>query len=117
MVIAFVSARYKTILEWLNQSKSEQVTHIGVIKRNGPTLYLYVETAYPTFHELFHYFDQVIKENGGMNYVYAFYSVYNGMIDYSVYLRPETKDSMKYYQSSRKDITHQEIENYKKSHL
>ncbi|MFR7591778.1 MAG: hypothetical protein ACLUVC_10060 [Longibaculum sp.] len=115
MVIVLVTARYQTILSWLYEIVDSDITHIGILKQNGPTIYLYVQTSL-SYHEVIRKFHQIIKGHGGMNLVYQFYSIYNGMIDYSDFLSDETKNQMKYYCSHTKDIQDFEIEQYKNEH-
>jgi hypothetical protein len=115
MVIVLITARYAKILDWLCHETYEDISSIGIIKRDGPKVYLYVETDL-SFHQICQQFKSVIKRQGGLMYVYEFYSLYHGMIDYNAYLSKEIKDNTKYYQSSKKDITEAEIELYKKKH-
>lgn len=108
MVIVLVAARYQTILSWLNQLENDAIASLCVIKRNGPKVYLYVETRL-SFHDTIQLFHQCIYQQGGVNYVYQFYGIYHGMIDYNAYLSQKTKDKMPYYLSTQKDISDQEL--------
>lgn len=116
MVVVLVSSRYKTLLEWITSIENENIKHIGVIKKVGPKIYLYFDTSLSQ-NELHHTLKKQIVHSGGLMYVYELYGVFNGMIDYNSYMSEETKQSMKYYQTSKKDIDDQEIENYRKTHL
>lgn len=114
MVIVLVAARYQKILEWINEHQSQHIHSIHLIKQNGPKLFLYVDTSFD-YASLIHLFHQVIRLRGGASYVYQFYTLYNGMIDYNDYLSQETKDSMKYYQSNNKDLSQQELDEFMKT--
>ena len=116
MVIVLVAARFQKILSWIQTIQDDRIMHIGVMKQNGPTLYLYVETSL-SYHDVVRIFHHCIHQSGGMSYVYQFYSIYHGMIDYSDYLSEETKNKMKYYQSEHKDVQDYEIEQYQKEHF
>lgn len=104
MIIVLVAARYQRILDWICEDCS-----IQLIKQKGPKLFLYVETT-DDYQTLIHSFHKRIKQQGGSSYVYQFYSLYNGMIDYNDYLSEETKNHMKYYQSQNKDLSEKEIQ-------
>lgn len=114
MVIVLVATRYTTLLRWIQETDYLNIASIDVIKRNGPKVYLYVDTNL-TFREVCQAFKQAIKSHGGLMYVYELYSIYNGMIDYNAYMSEDTKSSMKYYQSQHKDITNEEIEKWKRT--
>lgn len=116
MVVVLVATRYQTIVNWLQDSQHESIKSIGVIKRIGPKVYLYVDTIL-SFEEINRILRSMIKNHGGAMYVYEIYSVFNGKIDYNAYISVETKLTMKYYQTEHKDITEKEIEDYKKAHL
>lgn len=112
MVIVLVSARYKTILSWLLDQES--ISHIGVIKQNGPKIYLYVESQLSKI-DVLSLMNHVIRQKSGGMMVYSLYTIYNGKIDYNAYLSNETKNQMSYYQKEKKDISNEEIENYKRN--
>lgn len=111
MVIVLIAARYQTILSWLYQLEHDALTSLYTIKRNGPKVYLYVDSclSYKNIIQLFH---QCIYQQGGANYVYQFYGIYHGMIDYNDYLSQETKDKMPYYLSKQKDISDEELKKF-----
>lgn len=109
MIIVLVAARYQKILDWISEDCS-----IQLLKQKGPKLFLYVETTYD-YQTLIHLFHQKIKQKGGASYVYQFYSLYNGMIDYNDYLSEETKNHMKYYQTKNKDLSQEEIDLFLKA--
>ncbi|WP_028042888.1 hypothetical protein [Candidatus Stoquefichus massiliensis] len=113
MVIVLIAARYQTILSWLYQLEHDALTSLYTIKRNGPKVYLYVETKL-SYQDIVRLFQQCIYQHGGINYVYQFYGIYHGMIDYNAYLSQETKDKMSYYLSNQKDISDKEINNFLK---
>lgn len=103
MIVVLVAARYKRILQWLKQSPIENIESIEIVKQVGPKLFLYVETSL-SYQQLIRSFKKRICESGGAMYVYQFYGIFNGMIDYNEYLPASTKLSMPYYQSEKKDI-------------
>ena len=103
MIVVLVSARYQRILEWLSHEPIEAIKTIEVVKRVGPKIFLYVDTSLP-YEKIIQSFRQRIISCGGIMYVYQFYRIFNGMIDYNEYLSDETKMSMPYYQSHHKDI-------------
>lgn len=107
MVVVLISARYKTILQWLKSVPIKGIQAIKIIKQNGPKIFLYVETSF-TYQQVVQCFQKRIHECGGVMYVYQFYSIFQGMIDYNDYLSDEVKLSMPYYQSSNKDILESE---------
>ncbi len=113
MVVVLVAARYQQILKWLQATSFQDINSIHLMKRNGPKVYLYIDTQL-SFYNIIKVFHQCIHKNGGMNYVYQFYSIYNGMIDYNDYLNQSTKDTMPYYCCQHKDITDDEIEHMRK---
>ena len=85
------------------------------MKQNGPKIYLYVDSQL-SFQTIIRLFKQTIQKQGGAAYVYEFYGIYNGMIDYNAYMSETGKQTMKYYQSIKKDITDLEILNYQQAH-
>ena len=107
MIVVLVSARYQRILEWLSHEPIEAIKTVEVVKRVGPKIFLYVDTSLP-YEKIIQSFRQRIISCGGIMYVYQFYRIFNGMIDYNEYLSDETKMSMPYYQSRHKDILESE---------
>lgn len=107
MVVVLVAARYQKILEWLKQAPIQGIQSITIIKQKGPKIFLYVETS-SDYHQVVQSFKKRIRDCGGIMYVYQFYGIFQGMIDYHDYLSDETKLSMPYYQSSNKDILESE---------
>ena len=107
MIVVLVSARYKPILQWLQNAPIESIQSIEVVKQIGPKLFLYVDTTL-SYSQIIQSFKQRIYESGGVMYVCQFYCIFNGMIDYNEYLSDETKLSMPYYQSQKKDILESE---------
>lgn len=103
MIVVLVAARYKRILQWLKQTPIENIESIEIVKQVGPKLFLYVETSL-SYQQLICSFKKRICDSGGVMYVYQFYSIFNGMIDYNEYLPESTKLSMPYYQSKKKDV-------------
>lgn len=115
MVVVLVAPRYTTLLNWIQGYTYDNISTIDVMKRNGPKVYLYVDTQLP-FYEVSRQLRMAIKNQGGLMYVYELYSIYNGMIDYNAYMSEDAKANMKYYQSQNKDITQEDIANYKRTH-
>lgn len=115
MVIVLIATRYQTILNWIQSATYIDISSIGIIKQNGPKIYLYVDSQL-SFQDVIHLFKQAIQQQGGAAYVYEFYGIYNGMIDYNAYMSETGKQAMKYYQSLKKDITDLEILNYQQAH-
>ena len=85
----------------------EAIKTVEVVKRVGPKIFLYVDTSL-SYEKIIQSFRQRIISCGGIMYVYQFYRIFNGMIDYNEYLSDETKMSMPYYQSRHKDILESE---------
>lgn len=115
MVIVLIATRYQTILNWIQNVNYPNISSIGIMKQNGPKIYLYVESEL-SYQEIIYLFKEAINKQGGAVYVYEFYGIYNGMIDYNAYMSETSKKTMKYYQSIKKDITDLEILDYKKAH-
>lgn len=84
MVIVLIAARYKKLLEWINNRNYEGIKAIYKIK----------------------------NVQGGMAYVYEFYGIYNEKIDYNAYISNKTKDTMRYYQTKIKDLTDKELHDF-----
>lgn len=106
MFVVLISARYQRILEWIEQCS--QINSLSYVKRIGPKIFLYVDTDL-TYNELVSLFKKTIHQNGGGAYVYQFYTLYNGMIDYNDYLPERRKQEMDYYQKPNKDLSQEEI--------
>lgn len=106
MFVVLISARYKKILEWIEQCS--QIESLSCVKRIGPKVFLYVDTDL-SYEELMLLFRGIINQNGGSAYVYQFYKLYNGMIDYNDYLPEHRKQEMNYYQKPNKDLSQEEI--------
>ena len=115
MVIVLIATRYQTILNWIQNIAYQEISSIGIMKQNGPKIYLYVDSQL-SFQTIIRLFKQTIQKQGGAAYVYEFYGIYNGMIDYNAYMSETGKQTMKYYQSIKKDITDLEILNYQQAH-
>ena len=115
MVIVLIATRYQTILNWIQNIAYQEISSIGIMKQNGPKIYLCVDSQL-SFQTIIRLFKQTIQKQGGAAYVYEFYGIYNGMIDYNAYMSETGKQTMKYYQSIKKDITDLEILNYQQAH-
>lgn len=109
MVVVLVSARAKKLIAWLN----EELGCVGIIKQVGPKYFLYIDLNL-TSSQLLQRCKTIVEKHAQGGLVYQFYTVYNGKIDYNSYLSNETKDQMDYYQQ-KADITHDEIEKYKRT--
>lgn len=114
MIVVLISARYCRILEWIQGHQCSQVQSISCIKKRGPKVFLYVDTQL-SYSELISLFKEIINAKGGSAYVYQFYTIYHGMIDYHDYLSEKTKQTMPYYQSVNKDLSDEEMGQYVKS--
>ena len=99
MVIVLIAARYKKLLEWINNRNYEGIKAIYKIKN------LDLKNIIKTFKKS-------ISEQGGMAYVYEFYGIYNEKIDYNAYISNKTKDTMRYYQTKIKDLTDKELHDF-----
>lgn len=113
MVVVLIASRYQKLLEWMSMIEHDGIQSIQVIKQTGPKIFLYVETSLKQVY-VHHLLKEEIKKHGGVMYVYELYGIFNGKIDYNAYMSEETKQSMKYYQTVRKDITEKEIEEFLK---
>lgn len=113
MIVVLIASRYQKLLEWICGIEHDEIKSIQVIKQNGPKIFLYVETTLQQ-DDVHHLLKEEIKKQGGVMYVYELYGIFNGKIDYNAYMSEETKQSMKYYQTVHKDMTDQEIEDFKK---
>lgn len=116
MVIVLISARYKKLLELINQYNHQDIYAIQVIKYVGGKVFLYIDTGL-TQADLIKYFHSVIQKDCYGSLVYEFYGICNGKIDFHPYLSHESKNKIKYYQTESKDITNKEIEQYIKNKL
>lgn len=109
MVIVVISVRFKRIMSILSQYENYHL-----IKRVGPKLFYYVDGD--TAH-LIRNTKKIIVDVMGVMTVFEVYGIYNGMIDFTSYLSDEKKDEAKYYNSSQKDMSDEELENWKKENL
>lgn len=76
MVIVLIAARYKKLLEWINNRNYEGIKAIYKIKNVGPKVFLYIDTSLD-LKNIIKTFKKSISEQGGMAYVYEFYGIYN----------------------------------------
>lgn len=111
MFVVLIAARYARILEWIQHTPCQDIHEIDVVKQVGPKLFLYVDTSLD-FLKLVECFQKQICRSGGLSYVYQFYSLFQGKIDYNAYLPEETKKAMSYYQAVPKDLSDDEIKTY-----
>ena len=102
MVIVLIAARYKRLMEWINNRKYEGINGIYIIKIVGPKVFL--DTL-----------KNSIKAQGGLAYVYEFYTIYREKIDYNAYISAKVKDTMRYFNTKQKDLSNQELEDFLKS--
>lgn len=108
MVVVIVSPVTHKIVNALNT-----VEDYHFIKSKGPRCFYYTEgkegdaaTIYKT--------KKLIVQLIGAVYVFEAYGIYNGMIDLFSYLPPEKKDNNKYYNQTKKDISDEELQAWKK---
>ena len=111
MVIVLIAARYKKLLEWINNRNYEGIKAIYKIKNVGPKVFLYIDTSLD-LKNIIKTFKKSISEQGGMAYVYEFYGIYNEKIDYNAYISNKTKDTMRYYQTKIKDLMDKELHDF-----
>ncbi|MEG0365902.1 MAG: hypothetical protein RR585_03640 [Coprobacillus sp.] len=111
MVIVLISARHKRILEWLKEDKPIDIQSISVIKHVSAKVFLYIDTNLSQ-DKIIRQFHSIIEKRCFGSLVYEFYGIYNGKIDFHSYLSSQSKNEMKYYQTSSKDITEKEISVY-----
>ena len=109
MVIVVISARFKRILDIFAQYENYHL-----IKRVGPKLFYYVDGD--TSH-LISKTKKIILNILGVMTVFEVYNLYNGMIDFTAYLPNKKKDESSYYNSVKKDLSDEELENWKKENL
>ena len=109
MVIVLIAARYKRLIEWINNKKYEGIDGIYTIKIVGPKVFLYVDTNLD-FETIVNTFKSSIKAQGGLAYVYEFYTIYREKIDYNAYISAQVKDTMRYFNTKQKDLSNQELE-------
>ena len=75
MVIVLIAARYKRLMEWINNRKYEGINGIYIIKIVGPKVFLYIATNLD-FETIVDTLKNSIKAQGGLAYVYEFYTIY-----------------------------------------
>lgn len=111
MVIVLVAQRVSQLLEWIMRGTYSEIESTGIIKQQGAYTYLYIET-FLEFNDVERQLKRAIVSGGGSSYVYQFYPIYQGLIDYMPYLSEESKKKKRYYQRVDQDITKKEIEDY-----
>ena len=109
MVIVVISARFKRILDILSQ-----YDNYHLIKRTGPKLFYYIDGD---TSGIINKTKKIIIGVLGVMTVFEVYGMYNGMIDFTAYLSNEKKDETKYYNALNKDLSDEELENWKKDNL
>lgn len=112
MVVVLISARYAKIISWLKKIENIKIKEIDIIKQVGPKVFLYVDTDL-SYQAIIDQFKSTIKSQGGAMYVYEFYSIYKEKIDYNSYISAKTKDTMPYFNTKHKDLTGEELHNFK----
>ncbi|MFR1297214.1 MAG: hypothetical protein ACLSBH_18260 [Coprobacillus cateniformis] len=52
MVIVLIATRYQTILNWIQNIAYQEISSIGIMKQNGPKIYLYVDSqlSFPNYY-------------------------------------------------------------------
>ncbi len=110
MVIAIVSPVKEKIIDALNT-----VEDYHFIKTKGPRCFYYVEGEEGN-PAIIYQTKKIINQLVGKMYVYEVYGIYNGMIDLLSYLPKEKKDSNKYYNQVSKDMSEDELHEWKKEH-
>lgn len=88
-----------------------QYNQYHLIKRVGPKLFYYVDTQ---DDHVISYTKKLIASGVGVMTVFEVYTLYNGMIDFTSYLPEYRKDESKYYNQVNKDLSDEELENWKK---
>ena len=91
-----------------------QYENYHLIKRKGPQLFYYVDGD---TNSLISKTKKLIVNELGVATVFEVYGIYNGMIDFTSYLSNEKKNESKYYNQIKKDISNEELENWKKENL
>lgn len=114
MVIVLIAARFKRLMEWINNRKYEGINGIYIIKIVGPKVFLYIATNLD-FETIVDTLKNSIKAQGGLAYVYEFYTIYREKIDYNAYISAKVKDTMRYFNTKQKDLSNQELEDFLKS--
>ena len=114
MVIVLIAARFKRLMEWINNRKYEGINGIYIIKIVGPKVFLYIATNLD-FETIVDTLKNSIKAQGGLAYVYEFYTIYREKIDYNAYISAKVIDTMRYFNTKQKDLSNQELEDFLKS--
>ena len=109
MVIAIVSVRFGKIISILSKHENYHF-----VKRKGPQLFYYIDGDTTN---IIKNTKKIIVDVLGPMTVFEVYKLYNGMIDFTAYLSDETKNESKYYNQTNKDLSDEELENWKKENL
>ena len=88
---------------------------IYLIKRKGPKAYFYYKGKLPLV-ALLNFVKKTLRTELPPVYVYDVYGMYNGMTDYTPYLSIETKNKKDYYNTPRKELSHEEIASFVEEH-
>ena len=112
MELAILEPFMKVILSFLR--KGEYLDGIYTIKVVGPKVFLYIDTNLD-FETIVDTLKNSIKAQGGLAYVYEFYTIYREKIDYNAYISAKVKDTMRYFNTKQKDLSNQELEDFLKS--
>lgn len=111
MIIVIVSPVIKKIIDAFSNEKD-----CYLIKSKGARGFFYVDSD-ESVAIVLNRMKQIIASKVGKFYIFELYTVFNGMIDLFAYLPLETKNEHKYYNGLVKDITDEEIENWKQLNL
>lgn len=111
MVVVLVATRYQKILNWIREAHYQDIESIDIIKQKQGQIFLYVKTSL-LLQDVMKMFHKTIYQQCSGIYVYEFYGIYNGKIDFHSYLSSKSKDKIKYYHTNIKDITQKEIDEY-----
>lgn len=111
MIIVLIAQRKEKLLKWILNKEYRDISSINVIKKDHVKVFLYIETKL-TFHEIERLLKQSISSQSDIDYVYQFYPLWNGLIDYAPYLSEGKKLKHKYYQQTQKAITEEELKDF-----
>lgn len=111
MVIVIVSPVIAKIIPAL-----EKRGNYKLIKSKGPKGFFFIPSDI-SFHQAVKQTKALICQYVGSFYVFEVYGLYNGMIDLFSYLPDEKKNTEKYYTELKKDLSDEELEQWKTANL
>lgn len=82
------------------------------MKRKGPDLFYYVDDC--DSKTIIKETKKIIASSLGRHIIFEVYGLYNGMIDFTPYLSQEKKNESQYYNRTKKDLSKEEVEIWKK---